>query len=503
MNPQRTKIQFIVFVLLLATACKEDIPIEETIPVQMPVSLDENAGDWQTVIAYDYLSNSSIPTADDINSETYGDELNRLVDLSNATTHEQQSRVNYWGAGGVLRWNQLLRTLIAKYNVPLPAGAIPDPEKPVASPPFAARAYALLSVAQHDALIATWQLKYSVNRPTPEVSEPLIKRSLPMTNLPSFPSEQAVIASVSQKILSTLFPLEKASIDAMALEHINTIGWSGTGTESDIFAGTVLGDEVATIILAHAKNDRMDLARDPEKTYLTYFNINASTVPNPWISISNPQTDPLLPMFGRVKTWLDSTEVFAAMPPPPPNINSDEFKEDIAYVYGISKNRSREQWRIADYWADGAGTFTPPGHWNLIAEKLIVGSKWSEVRTARAFSLLNRAMLDSGILCWYAKYKYYVPRPSQVNPKIKIATGIPNFPSYTSGHSSFSASAGTVLGHLFPDQKGNLTNQYLEAGISRVYGGIHYMFDNIEGRKSGILIGELMIDNAISDGADL
>ncbi len=502
MSLQRKKIQFIVFVLLLATACKEDIPIEEALPVQMPISQDVNAGDWQTVMDYDYLSNSSIPMPADINSATYRAELDLLVETSNATTVEQQSRVDFWGAGGVMRWNQLLRKLVAKYNLPLPVGSIPDPEKPVASPPFAARAYALLSVGQHDALIAAWKLKYSVNRPPPDMSEPLIKRSLPLTNLPSFPSEQAVIAGVSKKILTALFPFEKANIESIAIEHLNTIGWGGTGTESDIIAGNLLGDEVANIILARAKTDRMALARDPEKTYLDYFDIDVATVPNPWMSISDPPTDPLLPMFGRVKTWSDSTEVFSALPPPPPMVGSVAFEEDIANVYHIAKNRSREQWRISDYWADGAGTYTPPGHWNQIAEKLIIGSKWSEVRTARALSLINRAMLDSGILCWYAKYKYYVPRPSQINPDIKTSTGIPNFPSYTSGHSSFSASAGTILGYLFPDQKENLISQYVEAGDSRVYGGIHYMFDNIEGRKSGILIGELIIENALSDGAD-
>ncbi len=496
------KIQLFLYGLLLVTACQEDLPVEESLPVQFPISQDEDAGDWKTVMDYDYVTNSLVPVAEDISSESYTAELKNLVALSNARNFQQQSRVDFWGAGGVLRWNQLLRTLVAKYNVAPPVGAAPDPERPVASPPFAARAYALLSVAQHDALIAAWKLKYSVNRPAPSISEPLINVSYPIADLPSYPSDQAVIASVSKKILSALFPLEKSRIDAMAQEHLNSIGWGGNGTESDILAGTVLGAEVATYVLAVAKTDRMNLARDPEKTYLTFFDINANTVPNPWISISNPQTDPLLPMFGRVRTWLDSTEVFAAMPQPPPDMESDAFKEDIAYVYSLSRDRSREQWRIADYWADGAGTYTPPGHWNLMAEKLIVASNWSEVRTARAFSLINRAMLDSGILCWYAKYKYYVPRPSQVNPKIKTVTGIPNFPSYTSGHSSFSASAGTVLGYLFPDQQEYLTNQFLEAGDSRVYGGIHYKFDNIEGRKSGIGIGELMIRNAQLDGAD-
>jgi len=115
---------------------------------------------------------------------------------------------------------------------------------------------------------------------------------------------------------------------------------------------------------------------------------------------------------------------------------------------------------------------------------------------------MNRAIMDSGIPCWYAKYKYYFPRPSQIDPKIRVATGIPNFPSYTSGHSSFSAAAGTVLGYLFPSEKENLEQQFIEAGDSRVYGGIHYQFDNLEGRKSGVAVGELLISEAQNEGID-
>jgi hypothetical protein len=106
---------------------------------------------------------------------------------------------------------------------------------------------------------------------------------------------------------------------------------------------------------------------------------------------------------------------------------------------------------------------------------------------------MNRAMMDGGILCWYSKYKYYLPRPSQLDPNIKISTGIPNFPSYTSGHSTFSAAGGTVLSHFFPDQKEKLRQMYEEAGISRVYGGIHYNCDNIAARESGIKIGQIAV----------
>lgn len=262
-----------------------------------------------------------------------------------------------------------------------------------------------------------------------------------------------------------------------------------------------IADVVAEQYKGYADQDRMSEANDPNDDHLLYFDI-ANQVPVPWECLESPLRKPMLPFYSIVKTWYDSSAVYAATPPPPPAIGSAEFKEDVENVRNISDNRTREQWRISDFWADGGGTSTPPGHWNRIAEGLIVEAKMSELRSARVFSLMNRAMMDAGILSWWSKYKYYLPRPSQIDPEITIATGIPNFPSYVSGHSTFSASAGTVLGYLFPQEKVSLIQMYEEAGISRVYGGIHYNCDNIAGRDAGIRVGELAIEWAKNDSAD-
>ncbi|MGB6152847.1 MAG: phosphatase PAP2 family protein [Pricia sp.] len=483
-------------------SCSEDIPEEVELSPLVPVSQDDAAGNWKNVMGIDYLSQLEMPVPESTDSEVYGAELERLVTMTKGRTGAQENSINFWGAGGVIRWNRVLRDLVSKYNVTPAVGAAPDTQRPFTNPPFAARAYALLSVAQHDALIAAWELKYEINRPSPSSLNNDINSFLEGTQLPSYPSEQAVIASVSASVLKELFPAETDFLEALAEEHVNTVYWGGTGTESDVMDGNTLGTFVALKIMEYAKTDRMNLSADPEATYSYFFEIDATTVPEPWTCIELPLRSPMLPLYGRVKTWMDSTTVFAALPPPPPQVGSPEFNADIANVRKISDKRSREQWRISDFWADGGGTSTPPGHWNLIAEDLILRNQWSEVRTARTYSLMNRAIMDSGILCWYAKYKYYFPRPSQIDPNIRVATGIPNFPSYTSGHSSFSAAAGTVLGYLFPSEKEKLEQQFIEAGDSRVYGGIHYQFDNLEGRKSGVAIGELLILDSRNDGAE-
>jgi len=354
--------------LTVLFSCSEDIT--ETVELQplVPLSQDDTAGSWKNVMGIDYLSQLEMPAPENTASEAYQAELEHLITIAKGRTSEQEDRITYWSAGGVIRWNQILRDLVSKYNVAPVVGAAPDPQRPFTNPPFAARAYALLSVAQYDALIAAWQLKYEVNRPAPSAVSDEVDTFFDSTPLPCYPSEQAVIASVSASVLKALFPAETDLLDSLAEEHENTVYWGGSGTESDVWAGNALGNLVASKVMDYAKTDRMNLSADPKATYTSFFEIDATTVPEPWICIELPLRSPMLPLYGRVKTWMDSTAVFKALPPPPPQVGTSEFNADIANVRKISDKRTRERWRISDFWADGGGTSTPPGHWNLIAE---------------------------------------------------------------------------------------------------------------------------------------
>ena len=81
--------------------------------------------------------------------------------------------------------------------------------------------------------------------------------------------------------------------------------------------------------------------------------------------------------------------------------------------------------------------------------------------------------------------------------------GLPNFPSYTSGHSTFSAAAAEVLSYLFPSGHGTSDRQKDEAAISRLYGGIHYRSDIEVGKEHGTRVGGYTVSFARIDGADL
>ena len=178
------------------------------------------------------------------------------------------------------------------------------------------------------------------------------------------------------------------------------------------------------------------------------------------------------------------------------------MKEEIEEVYQYANNPTRENIRIVHFWADGVGTYTPPGHWNAIAADEFIGQRFSEVKWARNMALLNMALMDAAIVCWDTKYFYFNPRPTQMDPKIKTLTGIPNFPAYISGHSTFSGAAATILGHIIPGKKQAFDNMAKEASLSRVVGGIHCRADCEVGLVVGKNVGNYAIQRAITDGAN-
>jgi membrane-associated phospholipid phosphatase len=117
-------------------------------------------------------------------------------------------------------------------------------------------------------------------------------------------------------------------------------------------------------------------------------------------------------------------------------------------------------------------------------------------------ALLNMALMDAAIVCWDTKNFYFNPRPSQLNPAIKTLTGLPNFPSYISGHSTFSGAAATILGHIIPERAAAYNAMASEASLSRMYGGIHYRSDCEQGLVVGKNVGNFAVQRARSDGAE-
>lgn len=513
------KVLSLVFVLaglVLFNSCSKKIEEQNMqYPMINPTKPDANAGTWKPILlttANEFACPAPIVTT----SPDYIIQLNEIKSFQNQISNDERKLVEYWGAGAVLRWNEIMRELVALHNLPPyenPDGTYPIPSAnnplayptfPFANPPYAARAYAYLSASQYDALVATYYYKQLYNRTAPFNVDATIQTLLPKSTLPSYPSEDAAVLGVSVEMLKLLFPGDQDYINQRAEEHRKARLISGANVRSDLDAGEALGKLVAAKFVARARGDRAGASVGNATLWTKLKNDCIARGEIPWISQENPERPPMLPAFGAVRTFLfDSlTMVTSIRPGPPPSTGSQQFKTELEEVYNFSKGLTREQLRISIFWADGLRTYTPPGHWNYIAANDFANEHFSEPRWARNMALLNMAMMDAAVACWDAKFTYFNPRPSQMDTRIKTPIGLPNFPAYISGHSTFSAAAATVLGYIIPSKAPQYTDWATEASLSRMYGAIHYRSDCEVGLTTGNKVGAFAVNRGHTDGAE-
>jgi membrane-associated phospholipid phosphatase len=499
----------------LELACNKNVTgrTDELSPL-MPSRTDSNAGSWKTVLL---TSAAEFPVAAPIatNTPDFIAQLNEIKSAQATLTTQEKAIIKYWTAGGILRWNEILRELVAKHNLPpyqnddgtypVPNANNPlnYPQFPFSNPPYAARAYGYVSAAQYDALVAAWHFKKLYKRAAPYRIDTTIKAFLTKTDLPSYPSAEGVVSGAAVEMLKLLFPGDQEYIQLKADEQRRATILAGSAVRSDIEAGELLGRQVAQKFVARARTDRAGAAVGNQTDWTKLETDCMAKGETPWYSLESPKRPPMLPLYGNVRPFLfDSAAVIALRPDAPPSVHSEQMKLETEEIYQYVKSPTREHTRIVHFWADGVGTATPAGHWDAIAAEDFLQRNFSEVRWARNFALLNMSLMDAAIVCWNTKNYYFNPRPSQMDPRIKTLTGVPNFPSYISGHSTFSGAAATVLGHIIPEKAATYNAMAQEASMSRMYGGIHYRSDCTVGLTVGQNVGKYAISRAKSDGAD-
>ena len=501
--------------IITQLSCNKSIhQVTSNIPALNPSNEDTSAGTWRLVLLSRPDSFAvAVPAA--TNSSGYVADLNEIKGLQRNLSSDDEQKINYWAAGNTLRWNEIMRDLVAKYNLPpyqntdgtypIPSSANPFayPNFPFSNPPYAARAYAYVSAAQYDALVACWHYKQLYHRAAPYKVDSSVQAKVTRTTLPAYPSEAAVLAGVTAELMKSLFPDEIANIQQKAQEAELAAIESGAAARSDINAGEALGRQVADLFIARAKTDNASVAVGNATIWAGLATQTAATGQTPWKSLEVPARPPMLPLFGNVKPFLfDSATVVSLRPGPPPSTSSSDMTQQVKSDYDQIKDPTRDQIRIVQFWADGVGTYTPPGHWNYIASMDFITQNFSEVRWARNLALLNMAEMDAGIVCWNTKYFYFNPRPTQIDPAVKTLTGVPNFPSYISGHATFSEAAATILGHIIPSQASKYEAMSQEASKSRFISGIHTEIDCSAGLQVGQNIGNYAVTRATNDGAD-
>ena len=502
--------------VMVIIACNKDIN-ERTanIDALSPANIDLDAGTWKPVLLTS-PSEVAVAAPGATNTPDYIAQINEIKAWQADLTSEEERIVKYWSAGAVLRWNEILRELVAKHNLPpyqnedgtypVPSANNPlaYPYFPFANPPYAARAYAYVTAAQYDALVAAWYYKKLYNRAAPYKVDATVNALIPKSDLPSYPSEDATLAGAAAEMLKVLFPGDQDFIQQKVEEHKRARIIAGANVRSDLEAGEALGKAVAQKFVTRARSDRAGQAGGNAALWKQLEDDCIAKGEIPWQSLETPKRPPMLPLFGKVKPFLfDSLTVIALRPGPPPASKGNDMKTETEEVFTQVTHATREDIRIVHFWADGAGTYTPAGHWMSIAAEDFIKKNLSEVRWARNMALLGMAEMDAAIVCWDTKYYYFNPRPSQMNPEIKTLTGVPNFPSYISGHSTFSGAAARILGYLVPDRAAAYDAMAEEAGRSRFLGGIHYNKSDCKvGLEVGRNVGNYAIQRAKTDGAE-
>ena len=226
------------------------------------------------------------------------------------------------------------------------------------------------------------------------------------------------------------------------------------------------------------------------------------------------QQKPLLPDWGKNRTFAIPDGAACALPPPIvySEDKSSEFYKQALEVFETTKNLTPEQRTIARFWADDAMlSTTPPGHWVSIALQILERDNIGLEKSADLLARVGIAEADAFIGCWNAKFQYDLLRPvtyirRTMDAKWEPLLITPPFPEYPSGHSTQSAAAATVLTKLFGDnfvftdatnQRDGLAARSFpsfwaaanEAGISRLYGGIHFRAAIERGLDQGRCVG--------------
>lgn len=314
---------------------------------------------------------------------------------------------------------------------------------------------------------------------------------------------QAAAAQAARDVLVAAYPSQAATFNAALASQLAALP---AGASRD--AGVAYGSASAAHILTMRANDGSSAP-------VTY---TPSSAPGRWQPTGALST-PLFQAYATTTPW-GMTTCDQFRPAAPPSLASPEYAQALQQVRTLgsatSSVRTTEQTQIARLWAAGTGTVTPPGMWNQIAQQTISARPQIDLlQSARAFALLNMALADAAICSWDAKAHYDFWRPvtalEGIEPGWQPLLTTPQFQAYTSGHSTFSAAGAAVLAGFFgtdnipfavSSEDGSVVRWFnsfsgaaAEAGISRIYGGIHFNFDDFAGRASGGALGSYVYSN--------
>jgi membrane-associated phospholipid phosphatase len=330
-------------------------------------------------------------------------------------------------------------------------------------------------------------------------------------------SREMAAAAAGYQVAMTLFPSQSASFQSLYNTTLAAVPDSPAKT-----AGIALGQQSANAMLALRASDNSSL----NVPYIP------STDPGRWQRTPPFFRPPDLPQW-RYLTPFAMTSGDQFRPGGPPALTSSNYARDLNLTMTLgaltSTNRTAYQTESARFWSDFSNTVTPPGHWNQIAQSALTNFTFDLAEETRLFALLNLALADAGIVAWDAKYTYDLWRPitaiqnadldgnldTTADPTWQPLLNTPAHPEYLSGHSTFSGAAASLLAVFLgsdnvpftigSDGLPNVWRTYdsfsataEEIGMSRIWGGIHFLSADLDGLNAGSQLGTYVFGNFLT-----
>lgn len=394
-------------------------------------------------------------------------------------------------------------------------------------PPVSARNYALINMAAYEAIVHGTNGQYkSLANNYPDLY-------LPFTEHNAKYNWEVCVNAAYEKAVDLFFPIAPAEQQFKILEVSHALRTQlQSSTELETYQRSMLyGQSVAQAIYDWSTSDTWG-----HEAYLK--NTDPNYYPPSGIGLWQP-TYPdylpaLLPHWGKVRTFANVNAI--AVPPPHPystDPDSKLYKEAIMTRQLVNeiKNGEREEdlW-IAEFWSDDCPilTFSPAGRWVSMTNQLIGIEQLNMLESVVTYAKVGMALSDAGVRCWGEKYRFNCLRPiDYIRENMNDPTWntvmcpdgsggyyTPNFPTYPSGHASFSAAASIILENTFgsnytftdrshegrtefrgtPRTFNSFRDMALENAYSRVPLGVHFQSDSDAGTHIGFIVGDRVLD---------
>lgn len=429
-----------------------------------PVPIEPRAGAWKTWVIESGAQFRPAPPPDRASTAS---EIQWLRDFMSGSTAATRVEIDFWDVGApASRWADLVservrdgRTTVIDY----------------------ARLAALVSVAVQDATIAAWDAKYLYNRPRPSEFDATLVPAVAVPRSPSYPSEHAAASAAAAEVLAFIYPAEAEYFRNLAEESGRSRLAAGVQFPSDVVAGRDLGRAVGARVVEYARNDGTQ----------TPWTGTVPTGPGLWVGVN--------PVFANAQSWkpwyLSRPDEFR--PPPPPAFGSARTLADLEEIKTFPRDFTSNA--RAFFWQ------TPEGVSSWFMEE--ISRKQFEYRldvnpprAARAYALVSTVWFDSLLASHDAKMTYFRARPSMMDPAVVTLFANPNHPSYPANH-AMTATRAEMLAYLFPRHAVLYRQLGEEAGLSRIWAGIHFRSDIEASIVLGRQVFRKALERAQGDGS--